>query len=155
MPYSHTQTGRLMIAVLILTSLLFAGIFVAGREAFNLAIIALMIGILFIIGSFVTLNVTIDAEYLRIKFGYGIFKKKFKLDSIVSAKAEKHKWYHGWGIRYWPWAGIWIYTVSGWDVVEIEIEIGPPGADSSGSKKKYRIGTDEPQELERAILGSC
>ena len=153
MPYSHTQTGRLMIAVLILTSLLFAGIFVAGREAFNLAIIALMIGILFIIGSFVTLNVTIDAEYLRIKFGYGIFKKKFKLDSIVSAKAEKHKWYHGWGIRYWPWAGIWIYTVSGWDVVEIEV--GPPEADSSGSKKKFRIGTDEPQELERAILGSC
>ena len=155
MPYNHTQKGHLMIAVFILTSLLFAGIFVAGREEMGMGTLALMILILLIIASFGKLNVMIDGEYLRLKFGYGIFKKKFKLDSIVSAKAEKHKWYHGWGIRYWPWAGIWIYTVSGWDVVEIEIEIGPPGADSSGSKKKYRIGTDEPQELERAILGSC
>jgi len=143
MIYNHTQIGRLMIFVFIFTSLLFAGIFVAGREEFNLGILALMILILIIIASFGTLTVMIDGEYLRIKFGYGIFKKKIKLEDIVLAKAVKHKWYHGWGIRYWPWQSMWIYNVSGFDVLEIETKYG----------KKYRIGTDEPQELENLILG--
>ena len=45
-----------------------------------------MLLVVIIVLSFTTLNVTIDENYLRIKFGYGIFRKKFPLDEIISAK---------------------------------------------------------------------
>jgi len=39
---------------------------------------------------------------------------------------------------------MWIYNVSGFDAVEIKLKNG----------KTYRIGTDESQKLEQAILRS-
>jgi hypothetical protein len=39
---------------------------------------------------------------------------------------------------------MWIYNVSGFDAVEITLKNG----------NTYRIGTDEPKELEQAILQS-
>ena len=141
MQYSHTQIGKLMIVVFIFTALLFAGIFIAGREEFTIFTVALMIFILLILTSFITLTVTIDQEYLRIKFGYGIFCKKFKLTDIMSVKPVKHKWYYGWGVRYWVLTKTWIFNVSGFDQIEIEMKNG----------NKYRIGTDEVDNLIQAI----
>jgi len=37
---------------------------------------------------------------------------------------------------------MWIYNISGFDAVEIKMKNG----------KTYRIGTDEPQKLEQAIV---
>jgi hypothetical protein len=54
----------------------------------------------------------------------------------------KNKWYFGWGVRRWFWPKMWIYNVSGFDAVEIVLKNG----------NIYRIGTDEPEKLERAIL---
>jgi hypothetical protein len=84
----------------------------------------------------------IDENYLKIKFGYGIFRKSFKLNEIYSAKTVKNHWYYGWGIRLWLWPKMWIFNVSGFDAVEIKMKNG----------KIYRIGTDEPIQLESAIL---
>jgi hypothetical protein len=39
---------------------------------------------------------------------------------------------------------MWIYSVSGFDAVEIKMKNG----------KRYRIGTDEPKNLEQAITAS-
>ncbi len=139
MQYNHTQIGRLMIGVLIAEAILFTWILMLVD--FMLPILIAVIFILLLVGSFVTLNVRIDQEYLRIKFGYGIFRKKFRLADIVSVKAVRHKWYHGWGIRYWFWPYMWIYNVSGFDAVEIEMTNG----------KIFRIGTDEVQKLENAL----
>ena len=86
----------------------------------------------------------IDKKYLRIKFGYGIYKKKFLLNDIMSVKTLKNNWYYGWGIRFWPWPKMWIYNISGFDAVEITMKDG----------RIYRIGTDEPNHLERAITKS-
>jgi len=110
----------------------------------NFAITSIMAFILFILASFVTLQVIIDGEYLRIKFGFGIFQKKFSLNDIMSVKTVKNHWYYGWGIRIWLWPKMWIYNVSGFDAVEIKLKNG----------KTYRIGTDEPQKLEQTILHS-
>jgi hypothetical protein len=85
--------------------------------------------------------VSIDEKYLQIKFGYGIFRKKFVLSEIASTAQVKNHWYHGWGIRIWFWPYMWIYNVSGFDAVEIKTKTG----------KIYRIGTDEPIQLESAI----
>lgn len=92
--------------------------------------------------SFATLKVMIDEKYLRIKYGYGIFWKKFPLNEIVSARTVKNHWYYGWGIRLWLWPKMVIFNVSGLDAVEIKMKNG----------KIYRIGTDEPKQLESAIL---
>jgi hypothetical protein len=101
-----------------------------------------MVLIIFILASFGTLQVIIDENFLRIKFGYGIVRTKFPLHKITSAKKVRNRWYYGWGIRVWFWPYMWIYNVSGFDAVEIVMESG----------KRYRIGTDQPEELEHAIL---
>lgn len=107
----------------------------------NFAITAIMAFILFILASFVTLTVYIDEKYLRIKFGYGIFRKSFLLNDVASVRAVKNQWYYGWGIRIWLWPYMWIYNISGFNAVEITLKNG----------KIYRIGTNEPEKLEQAI----
>ncbi len=139
MTYKHTQIGYLTIFALLVTVLLFGVIFTqAGFDSVNFAT---MLFILFLVASFVSLKVTIDKKHLRIKFGYGIFKKHFALKEIISARIVKNHWYYGWGIRLWLWPRMCIYNVSGFDAVEIKMKSG----------KTYRIGTDEPKELKRAI----
>jgi len=151
MTYKHTQIGYLMIAVTLAVLGLFAWAHITAlaeppsyNSGPNFAITATMALILFILASFVSLQVSIDEKYLRIKFGYGIYQKKFLLNEIVSAKTVKNHWYYGWGIRGWLWPKMWIYNVSGFDAVEIKLKNG----------KTYRIGTDEPKKLEQTILHS-
>src|SRR3989344_8953072 len=139
MDYKHTQKGYLMLFVLPVVALFFA--FILTQE-FNFQILIFMFFILFILSSFSSLETTIDENYLRIRYGYGIFRKKFILKEITSARAVKNHWYYGWGIRLWLWPYMWIYNVSGFDAVEIKME----------NNKICRIGTDEPKELEQAIL---
>jgi len=139
MTYQHTQTGRLMIFVSLAIVLLFGSILL--KTKINTFIFVEMFVILGILVSFCSLNVIIDEEYLRIKFGYGIFRKRFVLKEIISVKAVKNHWYYGWGIRRCLVPPMWIYNVSGFDVVEIKMTNG----------KIYRIGTDEPENLEYAI----
>jgi hypothetical protein len=97
--------------------------------------------ILFILASFAALTTSIDENSLRVKFGYGIFSKKFPLDQIVSAQSVRNHWYYGWGVKVWFWPYMWIYNVYGLDAVEIIMRNG----------KIYRIGTDVPGELETVI----
>ena len=132
-----------MLFALFIIALFYVGLYgvIAIRIGFNFDIIAVMALVLFILASFSTLTVTIDESYLRIKFGYGIFRKKFLLKEIVSAKTVKNHWYYGWGIRLWLWPYMWVYNVSGFNAVEIITKSG----------KIYRIGTDVPSELESAL----
>jgi len=151
MNYKHTQFSYLMLIVTLAVLLLFAWLYmtasaepVSTDSGPNFAITSIMALILFILASFVTLQVIIDGEYLRIKFGFGIFQKKFSLTDIMAVKTVKNHWYYGWGIRIWLWPKMWIYNVSGFDAVEIKLKNG----------KTYRIGTDEPEKLEQTILHS-
>jgi hypothetical protein len=107
----------------------------------NFAVTAIMALVLLILASFSTLTVSINEKHLRIKFGYGIFKKKFLLEDIASTRTVKNHWYYGWGIRVWFWPYMWIYNVSGFDAVEMTMRNG----------KIYRIGTDAPKELESSL----
>ena len=107
----------------------------------NLLVTSVMVLILFVLASFATLTASIDEKYLKIKFGYGIFKKRFLLSDIASVKQARNHWYCGWGIRLWLWPKMWIYNVSGFDAVEIILKNG----------KTYRIGTDDQSGLESAV----
>ncbi|MEK7647368.1 MAG: hypothetical protein AAB378_03330 [Patescibacteria group bacterium] len=146
--YKHTQISYLMIVVTLAVLALFAWAYITARaeppsyySGTNFLITAIMVLILFTLASFTTLTTSIDKNCLQIKFGYGIFRKKFPLSEIVSAKQVKNHWYYGWGIRLWLWPKMWIYNVSGFDAVEIIMKNGAV----------YRIGTDVSEELETAI----
>lgn len=146
--YKHTQIGYLILVVTLAVLILFGWAYITASaeppsldSGTNFAITAIMALVLFVLASFATLTTSIDENYLRIKFGYGIFRKKFPLREIVSAKSAKNHWYYGWGIRLWLWPYMWIYNVSGFDAVEIV----------TGNGKIYRIGTDVPKELENAL----
>lgn len=146
--YKHTQIGYLMLVVTLLVLVLFAWAYITARaeppsvdSGTNLLVTATMALVLFILASFVALTASIDEKYLKIKFGYGIFRKKFPLNEIVSVTSVKNYWYYGWGIRFWLWPKMWIYNVSGFGAVEIILKNG----------KIYRIGTDDQSGLETAI----
>ena len=139
MTYNHTQIGSLMIYVLIAVVFLFGSIIL--KTGVEPVVIGIMGVVCLILTSFVTLNVRIDQTHLRIKFGYGLFRKKFALRDIKSVKTVRNNWYNGWGIRVWFWPYRWLYNVSGFDAVEIVKKDG----------KIFRIGTDEPGDLEQAI----
>lgn len=146
--YKRTQIGYLMLVVTLAVLVLFAWVYITASAELpsvdsgtNFAVSAVMVLILFILASFATLTASIDENYLRIKFGYGIFARKFALNQIASVQAVKNHWYYGWGMRVWFWPYMWIYNVSGFDAVEIIMKNG----------KVYRIGTDVPEELETAI----
>jgi len=128
-----------MIYVLLALVLYFG--FIMIRIEIEPAIAIVMLATISIVASFTTLLVVVDDRYLRIKFGYGIFFKKFLLTEIVSVKIVKNSWYYGWGIRFCPRPRMWIFNISGFDAVEIVMNSG----------KIFRIGTDEPQSLFNAI----
>ena len=132
MEYKHTQIGYINLVIFII--ILFG---IALLKEFSLIIIL----VLLILGSFLSLKVTLDKKNLNIRFGYGIFKKSFLLKDIVSVKSVKNNWYFGWGIRFWLWPRMWIYNISGFDAIEIIMK----------NKRVYRIGTDEPEKLRKAI----
>ena len=149
--YKHTQISYPMLIITLATLVLFAWLHITASaepasvdSGPNFAVTAIMALILFILASFATLTVSIDENCLRIKFGYGIFRKKFLLNEIISAKSVKNHWYYGWGIRIWFWPYMWIYNISGFDAVELTMKNG----------KIYRIGTDQSQKLEQAISQS-
>lgn len=146
--YKHTQIGYLMLVVTLTALVLFVWMYITASaeppsvdSGANFAVTSVMALILFILVSFATLSVSIDENCLRIKFGYGIFAKTFPLNQIASVQSVKNHWYYGWGVKVWFRPYMWIYSVSGFDAVEIVMRNG----------KIYRIGTDIPSELEVAI----
>ncbi|MFH1711018.1 MAG: hypothetical protein ABH840_01785 [Nanoarchaeota archaeon] len=140
MDYKHTQIGYLILFVSLALFLYFG--FILTLTGIKPAIFIFILIILLILLSFSTLKVVIDEKYLGIKFGYGIYKRRFILREIISARTAKNHWYYGWGIRLWFWPHMWVFNVSGFDAVEIRMRNG----------RIFRIGTDEPKKLERAIL---
>lgn len=146
--YKHTQISYLMLLVLLALLILFAWFYsTASAEppsvdsGPNAVVTAFMVLIPLILGSFSWLTVTVDKDDVKIKFGWGIFRKRFPLQEIASVASVKNPWYVGWGIRLWLWPYMWIYNVSGFDAVEIVLKNG----------KRYRIGTDAPKDREAAI----
>ena len=69
-----------------------------------------------------------------------MIRRAIRLFDIAEARAVRNRWWYGWGIRLTPHG--WMFNISGLDAVEIEYTNG----------RKFRIGTDEPNELEEAIM---
>jgi len=137
MIYSHTQVGRLLIALVApMLVLMVVGFYLSGALA--AAVVALLVlgSVLVMFGS---LTVEVSEAEIRLRFGPGPIRKRFAVADIISASAVRTHWYNGWGIRWIPRG--WLYNVSGFDAVEM----------ITADNKRYLIGTDEPRELLSAI----
>ena len=138
--YQHTQIGYLIIIILIIVSIFM--VYLMDVQGLNWIAFATLIifGVCLVL--FVTLTVVIEENVLRIRFGPGVIRKTFPLKDIESCRVVKNPWYYGWGIHMTPHG--WLFNVSGSYAVEIKMKTG----------RKYRIGTDVPNDLEKAILQS-
>ena len=88
---------------------------------------------------FASLTVNVSPQSISLRFGPGLFRKRFAVAEVTDARVVRNRWYYGWGIKLTPHG--WLYNVSGLDAVEIQLRGG----------RKYRIGTDEPMALAAAI----
>jgi hypothetical protein len=89
---------------------------------------------------FHSLTVEVARGYLVIRFGVGLVRKRWPLKEIESVEIVRNRWWYGWGIRLTPHG--WLFNVSGSDAVQVRLENG----------KQVRIGTDEPEKLQRALM---
>ena len=142
--YQHTQPGTLVRILVGCLAIAFGSAAVAvplvggqpsAVAAYGFAA-AIMGGVLAL---FHSLRVQVSENDVVLTFGVGLIGKSFVVNDIESAAVVRNRWYYGWGIKKIP--GGWVYNVSGFDAVEIQLNNG----------RCDRIGTDEPEKLHAAI----
>jgi Na+/proline symporter len=132
--YKHTQTGWFIIISIVIVLAICLGIFYSSWISILVSGVLLICIILF-----PNLTVIVDDDFVQIRFGLGLIRKKFKLEDIKSCAVVRNKLWYGWGIHWFP-NGL-LFNISGLDAVELLMNNG----------KIYRIGTDEPQKLNEFI----
>jgi len=137
--YRHTQPGYVTGGAGLLGLLATYGGFLDSVSEWDSAGYAALggFGLLTVLFSSLTTEVTDHA--FRFHFGPGFWRHTFSLDTIRSVEVVRNPIWYGWGIRYTP-SG-WLYNVSGRSAVEVDL----------GSEGVIRVGTDEPEQLARAL----
>ena len=136
--YNHTQIGSIIIFAILIFLGAELAIFVAIPEARQVLpwVALLSIGVLAL---FSTLTVRVADGWLHCQFGIGLIRRRIRLSDVQHAEAVRNRWWYGWGIRLTRHG--WLWNVSGLDAVELTYRSG----------KKFRVGTDEPDRLLKAI----
>ncbi len=135
--YKHVQFGTLMVSLFVAAIVLLA--LLGFIVEWHTITIVVLLTLLVCVALFYSLTVEISNDHLGIYFGVGIVKKRFEIKDIEKVYPVRNSWYYGWGIRLIPHG--WLYNVSGLDAIEIVMSSG----------KRYRIGTDQPNELAQAV----
>jgi hypothetical protein len=139
MQYHHKQIGFFIIIPLIVVFIIvFAQLMATG--VFHFILILILIFFFCVLTLFYALTIEIQDNIITCRFGIGLIQKRISLSEIETVKAVQNPWYAGWGIRWIP-GQYWLWNVSGFEAVELYMKDG----------KKFRIGTDEPEALVRAI----
>ena len=100
-------------------------------------VLALILGIVLVLCH--SLTVRVSRSEIALSFGVGLIRKQFPIGDISGASIVQNRWYNGFGIR--KIRGGWLYNVSGFDAIEIQLK----------NERKYRIGTNQPKELLAAV----
>lgn len=140
--YRHTQRGTLMVYSLGGGGMIAAGISVLMMSLGSSSVrIPGIVGLVLLFCAYLFHSLTVQVSHQRIalRFGHGLIRKSFHTADICDAEIVRNRWYYGWGIKFTPHG--WLYSVSGFEAVQIELRNG----------RKYRIGSDEPKELLAAI----
>jgi hypothetical protein len=139
--YKHTHIGYSILIPVLIVLILIGYLTIVLVPAFQwtgyITIILLIALVLF-----ASLNVIIENNFLEIRFGIGLIRRKFPLDEYELVGVVKNPWYYGWGIRFISHGRL--YNVSGSYAVEMRTKDG----------MVIRIGSDEPEKLDEAIKQS-
>ena len=135
--YNHTQMGWVIIGFVLAAIVIITAVLIFHEFHWIAFIVALVLLTLLLL--FASLTVSGYETHLEIRFGIGLIRKRFDFKDIQSCKKVRNSPLYGFGIRIIP--GGWLYNVSGLDAIELQMKNG----------KKYRIGTDVPDELMRFL----
>ena len=145
--YENTQPGA-FIRVMTSSWVFFFGVLavvmlVLGQKeaAIGLGVVTVMAAVILgiVYALFHSLTVRVSRSDIALSFGVGLIRKQFPIGDISSASIVQNRWYNGFGIR--KIRGGWLYNVSGFDAIEIQLK----------NERKYRIGTNQPKELLAAV----
>ena len=138
MEYEHAQRGRLTLLtagfLILIGAIALPGLYTEEP----ISALILLGAILVIVATVIVFNrltVTVDANEVAARFGWGWPKRVIAFHEIAAVRQVRNKWIYGWGSRWIP--GGWMFNVWGRDAVEIDLTTG----------SKFRIGTDQPEEL--------
>lgn len=95
-----------------------------------------------IISLFYKLTIEFDGSVLKLIYGIGLIRIRFKIDELVETREIKTPWYYGLGIRITP-KGM-LYNIQGSKALEIKYI-------SNGKSKLVMVGTPEPKRLQQAL----
>jgi len=141
--YRKTQTAWPINALFIIAwiFLLITFIYKLGSKPTSLPVfLAISASWLIIVLMFYKFTIQIDDESIHLSFGIGLAKKNIDLNTIESVEQVRNKWWYGLGIRLTPHG--WLWNIWGLDAVELTFKEG---------KRKFRIGTNEPELLKNEI----
>ncbi len=139
MQYSHTQPGTVIISVI---GIIIVFILVLYLTSDTIQPWEALLGIFLILVLYLFSSLTVEIRDRSIicYFGPGLIRKKIELSTVSEVQAVQNCWWSGWGIRWMP-GQYWLWNVSGFRAVELTLK----------NSKRFRIGTDEPDLLVKAI----
>jgi len=135
--YRHTQVGVPAIVVVLVLLALVGSVGAIGGSAVPVVVAAAVLVLVGVLFSALTTEIA-DGE-LRCSFGPGWIRRRIPLVSIEDAVVVRNRWWYGWGVRLTPYG--WMFNVSGLDAVQLHLRSG----------RRFRVGTDRPGELARAL----
>ena len=139
MEYRHTQFGTVIVGIM---GSAVVGVLMHFLVAGSVHPVEIIVAILLLVtmSLFPSLTVAINGDALRCSFGAGFIRREIQIADINEAQPVTNPWIVGWGIRWVP-GQYWMWNVSGLQAVELVLKNG----------QRFRIGTDEPDVLVRAI----
>ena len=140
MPYRHTQVGTVIIIALLGTAFVALLALALAPSPYPPILFAVLGFVGVTLALFYSLTVEIQDSTLTCRFGVGLIRRQIPLSDVDQVRAVLNPWYVGWGIRWIP-GRYWVWNVSGFRAVELVMKDG----------RRFRIGTDEPEALVRAI----
>jgi len=139
MKYHHYQFGTVIVAILAAT-IIFMSLPLMRSAEFNAIQLEVVIILLLAITLFYALTIEIREDTLYIRMGIGLIRKRVPLADIAQARVVRIPLIAGLGIHGLPGVS-WVWNVSGRDGVQLDFVNG----------ERLIVGTDEPEELLRAI----
>ena len=142
MSYEHTQVGYTPIpyALFSIGMVVFMAQVDEQSSGWVIPLTAVFLFVIFLILlAFNWLKVTVDDQGVTAAFALGKPHRTFALIDVESIQRVRNRWFYGWGVRKTPHG--WMYNVWGLDAVELELTSG----------RRFRIGTDEPDQLAAAV----
>jgi hypothetical protein len=138
--YQHTQKSplhRILIGVALACVLVIVTIPEQHKEPISVSVfLGLSVVTMVLAFCFKTLTVEDGGDHLQVSFGpLPFFRKRIPYSQISDISRGRSSFLDGWGIHYMPGRG-WIWNLWGYDCVEMRL-----------NESRFRIGTDDPDEL--------